>query len=237
MIKPLAQKHIETPEKQGLFSRPRDYEYRPARYSSRPAGSFRFSRTELIHLLIGTVLVLLVGLTFRFSLLFTMPAWAILVLAGLFSISFIFHELAHKFSAQVYGLWAEFRLSPMGAILTLISAIPLTFFKIIAPGAVMISGTSDLRIIGRIAWAGPLTNIVLSTLFFGGLLISPLVSPISTTVGMILSWVAGINAFIALFNLIPFSIFDGQKIFSWSKGVWGATITVAVVLLALNYIL
>src|SRR5438034_2549449 len=38
---------------------------------------------------------------------------------------FLGHELAHKFTAQRYGAWAEFRLWTIGAIMTLVfAAIP-----------------------------------------------------------------------------------------------------------------
>lgn len=180
---------------------------------------------------------MMVGLTFRFSMLFLLPHWALLALAGVFAASFIGHELAHKFSAQAYGLWAEFRLIPMGAVLTLISAIPFTFFKIIAPGAVMISGTSDLRTIGKVALVGPIVNIFLSIVMFTGLTLSQSTFHLGATIQTILSWGAGINAFIALFNLIPFAIFDGQKIFSWSKRVWAATVAVAGILMIVNFAL
>ena len=49
--------------------------------------------------------------------------------AGLFAIcfmlvvfSFLLHEFGHKFVAQKYGMWSEFRLYPIGLILTLVTS-------------------------------------------------------------------------------------------------------------------
>jgi hypothetical protein len=57
---------------------------------------------------------------------------------------FLVHELAHKFLAQFYGSWSEFRTQLYGLIITVISATPFMPFKFIAPGAVMV-GLSDRR--------------------------------------------------------------------------------------------
>ena len=73
---------------------------------------------------------MLVGLTLNTNLLFQIPIIYVLIMALAFSCSFLGHELAHKFMAQHYGLWAEFRLVKIGAILTLISILPFLFFKI-----------------------------------------------------------------------------------------------------------
>ena len=34
---------------------------------------------------------------------------------------------------------------------------------------------------------------------------------------------ASFNGWIALFNLMPFGVLDGQKIFEWSKLIWAIT--------------
>ncbi len=36
-------------------------------------------------------------------------------------LSFLTHEIAHKVTAQKKGLWAEFRLTTFGALLTFVS--------------------------------------------------------------------------------------------------------------------
>jgi len=138
---------------------------------------------------------------------------------------FLLHEIAHKLVAQHYGLWAEFRLIMFGALLTLLSAIPLSPFKIIAPGAVMIAGSANQKIMGKTAVAGPLTNIILSIL---SLPVAYLVHPLAY-----LS--VAFNAWIALFNVIPIAMLDGLKVFKWNKIVWVVVFTLALTLTIATY--
>ncbi len=150
------------------------------------------------------------------------------ILVGLvivFTLSFLLHEIAHKLSAQHYGLWAEFRLTLWGAIITLISMLPLPFFKIISPGAVMIAGSVTGREAGKTALAGPLTNIVISTICTAVLIVTQ-----NTFYGAIPFFGAWINAIIAVFNLIPYGIMDGLKVFQWNKLVWTAAFIASLVL-------
>jgi Zn-dependent protease len=96
-----------------------------------------------------------------------------------------------------------------GALITLISII--LPFKLISPGAVMIAGPMTKESAGKTGLAGPLTNIILSTVF----------TIIALTTQSIFLWfIAWINAFMAIFNLIPFSVMDGLKVFGWNKTVW-----------------
>jgi len=49
-------------------------------------------------------------------------AWiTILAFALVMTTSFLVHEVAHKVMAQKAGMWAEFRLTTWGALLTLVS--------------------------------------------------------------------------------------------------------------------
>lgn len=141
-----------------------------------------------------------------------------------FTLSFLLHEIAHKFTAQYYSMWAEFRLTLQGALITLVSVfLP---FKIISPGAVMIMGSGNRETIGKTALAGPITNIILS-------IICILIAQISQE----LFWfIAFINAFLALFNLIPFGVFDGLKVFKWKKTFWFIAFFIAIILTFISYI-
>ncbi|MFQ6134397.1 MAG: M50 family metallopeptidase [Nitrososphaerales archaeon] len=187
-------------------------------------GTFWFSRTELKHLGAGTLLVTLVALSLTGSFI---PSEVTLSLSLLFASSFLLHEVAHKFTAQRNRLWSEFRLAPFGALLTAMSILfPL---KIIAPGAVVISGRSTLSTIGRTAFAGPLTNILLGFgLFFLSLFVS------NALISRILFWGADVNGILAVFNLIPFGVLDGQKIISWNVRVWAVAVVLSAALLILN---
>jgi len=190
--------------------------------------SLRFSTTEIRHLILGTVLVTAAGVSFLIGNAFS--PLSLIVATVIFAMGFILHELAHKYVAQRYGLWAEFRVNTMGVILTAISVVsPLKF---IAPGAVVISGFADKDRMGWTAVAGPIVNIVIT--------ISLLVTvPVlgSTSIGLAVLYGAAINAFLALFNLIPFAIFDGRKVYVWNRRYWAILFIVALVLTAYTYIL
>ncbi len=150
-------------------------------------------------------------------------------LAVIFTLSFLLHEITHKLSAQYFGLWAEFRLTLFGALITLFS-IPFPFFKIISPGAVMIAGPITKREAGQTALAGPLINIVISAIC-----IAVLASTKSSFLHTISFFGAWINAIIALFNLVPFGIMDGLKVFRWNKLAWTATFMTSIAMTILTY--
>jgi len=191
--------------------------------SYKPKGSrvFWFSKTELKHLAIGALLVMGVGFSYFLSIPTNLLNLAILSIA--FTLSFLLHELAHKFSAQYYNLWAEFRLTMQGALITLISIfLP---FKLISPGAVMLVGSGTRETVGKTAISGPITNIVISTLCI-------IIGVFSQYLFLI---VAFINALLAVFNLIPFGVLDGLKVFRWNKIIWAITFAAAVILIAYTY--
>lgn len=193
-----------------------------------PKGALRFSAKEIQHILIGTALVMAVGISI--ALEYSPIIEIALSLAALFTASFLLHEFAHKIVAQRYGLWAEFRLTMWGALITFISILS-PFFKLISPGAVMISGSFvDKKIIGKTAIAGPITNIILAAI----LGVTRFSTPPNSTIAFIAGWGAFINAFLAIFNLIPFSIIDGHKIFSWDKLAWALAFATALILTILT---
>jgi Zn-dependent protease len=47
--------------------------------------------------------------------------------------------------------------------------------------------------------------------------------------------IAYFNAWIALFNLIPFAMLDGLKIFTWDKRIWVLAFTMSVALAVFSY--
>ena len=182
-------------------------------FYTRPS-AFRTSRTELLHLAAGVLVFFAVEapsfLRYGMNIL--------AIIAGTVALAFIIHELAHKFTAQYYGLWSEFRLDPRGTLISLLLAF--SPIKIIAPGAVVIFGSNvTSESMGKIALAGPLSNIV-QVLVFTAL----------SRFSILFLFAAALNADLAIFNLIPFSILDGQKVFAWSKKTWAAAFMTAFVL-------
>jgi Zn-dependent protease len=190
-------------------------------YTPQNSRVFGFSKKELKHLTIGGLLVMGVGLSYFVTTMAGVVDVAILSIA--FTASFLLHELAHKFSAQHFNLWAEFRLTLQGALITLISIfLP---FKLISPGAVMIAGSGTRETVGKTAIAGPITNLVLATTC---IMIAAFGQPLFLVV-------AFINAFLAVFNLIPFGVMDGLKVFMWNKIVWAIAFTAAAALTIYTY--
>lgn len=203
------------------------YEYKIT-FESRPSTkTFWFSPTEIRHLTISTLLVTAVG----FSLVrFQFVGTDVLIGSALVFVSvFLLHEVAHKLTAQHFGLWAEFRLTLFGALLTLISII--SPFKIISPGAVMIAGYANKEIVGKTAIAGPTTNLVLAIISF--VLYNFLPSPFLEIAIMSVAF----NAWIAFFNLFPLGVLDGWKVFRWNKIVWTLAFIPSIILTILAFAL
>ena len=176
----------------------------------------RIFNTELRQLMLGMILVLLVGISFFLSNNYSYSAITILILGLVLMGSFLIHEMSHKFFALRNGYRAEFRVNSMGVLLTFFSIFPFVPLKIIAPGAVVISGYPSNSTLGKIALAGPISNIILgmSSIF---ILLSFSLTP---ELFAIISTAAYINGILAAFNLLPFSIIDGKKVYNWNKYVW-----------------
>ena len=183
--------------------------------------NIHFSRTEIQHLLLATFLVSLVGMSLNNYRYISIEFLVIFIIA------FLFHELAHKFLANFYGSWAEFRAEIYGLIITAISAIPFIPFKFIAPGAVIV-GISEKSKLGKVALIGPITNLAMGFVF----LLFSYLYPYS----IYFSIGANFNAWIAMFNLLPFGVLDGQKIFDWNKIVWSFTMGVTMILFVVSYL-
>ncbi len=183
-----------------------------------------FSEKELNDLLVAWA-----AITFAFALILggIGPDFiSNLIVAGVtVGVAFLLHELAHKFVAQRYGCWAEFRKWNFGLALAVILALMITFtgfgFLFAAPGAVMISGFISREQNGKIAAAGPLVNIALAVLFIAVAIVLPQITQtVPDLLGQIIFFGFFINAWLALFNMIPFPPLDGSKVIAWSFPVW-----------------
>jgi len=205
--------------------KPSSFEYKiNFKKSNRSKGGIYFGYKEIKHLVLGILLVIGVGLSFGFGQNVTEMVGLAIILAT----SFFIHEMAHKFTAQKSGLWAEFRLTQWGSMLTAMFIILPGPFKIISPGVVIISGSAKRKDIGKISISGPLTNICLSGIFLGLMVLSTSFYPIFA-VGALF------NSYIALFNLIPFGILDGFKIFYWNKIIWLIVFSISLALTIATY--
>jgi Zn-dependent protease len=136
--------------------------------------------------------------------------------------SFVLHELLHKFTAQRFGFWSEFRASyTMLALSIVFAAVAHIVFA--APGATMIYGPSiTKRQNGIISAAGPLMNLALGGLFLLLYLLSPLGGVLS-----FLGWLGlAINVWFSAFNLLPIGPLDGRKVLDWGIPQYVAIATV-----------
>jgi Zn-dependent protease len=213
-----------------VLKTPSSYEY-TVTFGQRRMGRGRvyFSPKEVKHLAVAGLLVVGIGLSSIIYFGSLDLIGALIGFALILAASFFAHEIAHKVTAQRRGLWAEFRLTLWGSVLTLVSIIsPL--FKIIAPGAVMISGSAGGEEMGKISLAGPLTNVALSAVLLG---LSPIVPAEFAWVFFLSGF---LNGFMAVFNLIPFGIFDGFKIYSWDKKIWAAAFALSAALTIVAYL-
>jgi Zn-dependent protease len=159
-------------------------------------------------------------------------------------IGFILHEMAHKFTAIRYGYWAEFR-KDNSMLLVAVALASLVGFVFAAPGATVIyANTADGRGLsreenGKISAAGPVINLVLCILFAVLFVIAGGLTTMKTGNMNILAelGLAGIqiNAMIAAFNMLPISILDGNKVFSWNIPVFFILILAAFGTLLLSF--
>ena len=191
--------------------------------------NFYFSKQEVHDLAKAWILLSLAfaiyfseGINLDFA--FVMAFFVSLLTVGT---AFIFHELGHKFLAQHYGCFAEFRaFNGM-----LFFALVMSFFGIIfaAPGAVMISGPIGVRRNGKISALGPGINLVLAAIFLlANIFLKNPILNIITYYGFV------VNSWLALFNMLPLPMFDGAKIWRWSRLVYLSMIIVAIIMMVLQ---
>jgi Zn-dependent protease len=139
--------------------------------------------------------------------------------------SFVLHELLHKFAAQRYGFWSEFRANYVTLGLSILFAY-VTHIVFAAPGATMIYGQNiTKRQNGIISAAGPLLNLALGGLYLLLYLLTPL--------GGLLSYIGiygfAINIWLSAFNLLPIGPLDGRKVLDWGVLQYVAVATVPFV--------
>lgn len=157
-------------------------------------------------------------------------------------LSFVLHELAHKFTAMHFGYWAEFRKSTQMLLIAIALAV-VTGVVFAAPGATLINTAGremTKKESGLISIAGPLMNLILAVPFFGmmvaGIFMSNGQIEVFSVAGIL--FLVGnigfmVNAMLTFFNLLPVGPLDGRKILAWNPGVFVVMILIAVAVLFL----
>ena len=187
---------------------------------SKKMALFNTSSTELKHLFVSWL-----AISYAFAIMLawmeldrkptgaeiTGPFITELFMISLFTvgISFIIHEMGHKFIAQQYGAWAEFRMSTGMLMLAIYMAWQIGYL-FAAPGAVQIFGPHISKSqYGKIAASGPAMNLFLAVVFM------PLVGD-PGFLGEVGRLGVMINLLLAGFNMLPVSVLDGRKVLAWS---------------------
>jgi len=143
-------------------------------------------------------------------------------------VAFLFHELAHRFVARKFGCVSFYKMWPQGIMISLL--FMLVGFKFVAPGAVVILPYRFGRW-GRKAINVQLTDVEMGLISIAGIAVNIFFAGLfSMFTGDFFVFLAGINAVLALFNLLPIPPLDGSKIVKWKPLVWLFLIIIAGVL-------
>jgi Zn-dependent protease len=186
----------------------------------------KFSNIELQHLGRAWLAISFAfGILFSRGDLFSLNFFYVFLVSGFtVGLGFLLHELMHKYFAQRYGCYAEFRAFDNMLLL----AIVMSFFGFIfaAPGAVMIRGYVSVERNGKISLAGPMANIVLALIF--------LIILQTGYFSYLASFGFFVNSLLAAFNMIPFWNFDGSKVLKWNKGVYFVVLIISLILFVVS---
>ncbi len=172
---------------------------------------------------------------------------ASLIIVGL---SFVLHELAHKYSAIHYGYWAEFRKSNPMLVISLCLAV-LLGVVFAAPGATLIN-TAGRQMTkkenGIISILGPITNLILLVVFAALMVLGVVLGGGQVVSGGIVFSITGagflfylgyagwlVNAMLAFFNMLPVGPLDGKKVLAWNPIAFILVIAAAAFLLYMPF--
>jgi len=174
--------------------------------------SQEFSKNELRDIAIS---VFVITLIFSYPNLSQFPIYLAVVV-----IAFLFHELGHRTIARRFGAVAVYKMWIEGLVLGIVLMFmkPYGFIPFVAPGAVMIYpfrfarwGYRKVNLsqveMGIISFVGPAINLAFAILF-------------KLIPGDIFALISSVNAFLALFNLLPIPPLDGSKILRWKMTLW-----------------
>lgn len=179
-----------------------------------------FSSIELRDIIIS---ILVLCVVFAYPEILSDLSFFLVSLAAV-GLAFMGHELCHKYAAMRHGFWSEYRMWPQGIMMAMLFALATNGAVIFAaPGAVYFSSGMSRRPKRRelieISMAGIAFNVVLMWVCAAASLFTGL---------YIFGYMAFINGWLAIFNLLPFGGLDGHKLLRLDKSIWGALFSLAV---------
>jgi len=186
-----------------------------------------YSKNEIRDIIIS---VLAVAFIFAYPDFSLMPFFLVAVV-----IAFLFHELAHRYVARKFGCVAIYKMWPQGLLFGLLIALIGGGFKFVAPGAVVIYpfhfgrwGFKRIHLtmteMGIISISGIAVNLFFAAMF------RPLAGTLMIEKIDVFGSLSFVNAFLALFNLLPIPPLDGSKVFRWKPWLWLLMILFATLL-------
>jgi len=200
------------------------------------------SLVELDEKLSIAVTILALSLVFGSQYLLRGDITLYAVVTAVATLAVIPHELMHRWSARVMGCYSRYVLYPLGLALTLITAIPWIPVKIIMPGFTLVS-VAEIdpaklkRVDGLVSYAGPLTNILIASAALALHSVLLKFGALPALLRVIILLIAELNAWIAVFNLLPIPPLDGSKILAWKPALWALTLALAITLYVMPRIL
>lgn len=197
-----------------------------------PSGKVRFSRHEATQILVAflaLVAAFLIFLTLHSGLINQLPLALLIAVVSVLT-GFLLHELMHKYYAQKFGAWAEFRYSFFGLLLGIFTS----FLGLIlaAPGAVYISGNLTRRQNGLVSAAGPLTNTAFSFVFLAAAFSSASLGALWVS---FFASVAFLDAWLGVFNMIPIPPLDGSKVIMWDLRAYATALLLPIAAIAVLF--
>lgn len=148
------------------------------------------------------------------------------------AISMVVHEYVQRKVAKKFGVSATYVMWLPGVVFSLL--MMLAGIKLIVLGGAAVAAYQFSRWgmrnrhesfeeIGLVSMSGPVANLLLATVLmaFAG----------AGSVGSALGYLASINVWFALYNMIPLKQLDGGGFFMWSHVYWLLALAWAVLLI------
>lgn len=138
-------------------------------------------------------------------------------------VTFVIHELSHKYVAISFGHNSRFVLNILYIAISLITVALNLWFTFIWVGAAMVMSRTIIgHEMGKIAAAGPYSNLVMGSIGIIFVLIFQNLGVFNDFIfGVPLNFILGtfifMNGFIGGFNMLPFGPLDGLKVWRWNK--------------------